>query len=203
MTKEEFEEEFSGDAPEVWTVEAEFGHIIGHEHFLAHGGIPLEQLMVLRENVPDEPETLSQSALRHTLDGGIVACFGALGVFEAEDGQGFQCLAISRNNKRWITVDPKRAGCTGDLADIFAKSARDLLEQAKEILLLADQLDAKAGPDSLAVIQLHNAMEVVEAEDEEDPPWWADLGWDSVKEWREGHRDMEAQASRLYYRIVI
>ena len=169
-----FEDFFEEEMSSVWTAEAEFGWLIGHDELQT---VSLEHLMMLREEWPgrDDALTAIETFMDIYLDAGITACLLGLGAKKVRiDG---------KEKFSWGTPakgTPDILRCR-KLATIIHSLVEKTLEAHAELG------DAEMVSDTWGAIR-ELAQATLTVQRDGIPEWWEMLGWDSYADWKTFHR---------------
>ncbi len=181
---EDFVDFFNEEMVGVWTGAAEFGYLVDDKDIAA---LPLERLMLLREEWPDQAEAVTayEYSITAMLDMAIMVCFVALGVVCHRDNKGHRGVTtIPENPNDAEDVAIRRAH--REMANRLADGINEALNELKNFT--AEELN-ETSDEWNASRELIRAADAA-GRDADDLEWWEMLGWPSLNAWKARHRDM-------------
>jgi hypothetical protein len=182
-------EQFEGQLPWMWTGAAELGYLIDP----AAANVPLEGLMLIREQYPERPDDPDDLTHVELLDFGIDAALLGLGVFPSGDG-GFYVnygnlsreLAEAREQMRGAA---RRIYAAARAAEAGDQTPPQIEPGQEDVWGAVDRVEALI--DEHAVINQGMSMAELESDVDDEwssRDWWELLGWKSYADWQAHHK---------------
>jgi hypothetical protein len=189
--------------PNYWSAAAELGWLISDEDLILRG-IPLEDMLVTREEYDETPDNDTDRKAADLLDIAIGLALFTIGWHSFTDEQGTSVYVHQANSRelaegRWLMAEVIRSDC------LLLRVMRGE-EKLNEDEAFTDfrTFNRETFPRISTLAQEHDVLNSghpmpqssdsdYDDDDAEPTPWWVQLGWAGYLEWRKHHRDRPFQ----------